>query len=100
MYKAPQDFVSRPPKENRLRPGTPLDQPLSLRRPHGAASRIDAPRDRASLWRPAFVRDVEKIMNVPAYNRLAGKTQVFSFRQNDDIYSAWIPRPVGRPGCT
>lgn len=42
-------------------------------------------RDEATLWRPAFVRDSEKIVHLPAYNRLAGKTQVFSLRQNDDI---------------
>ncbi len=42
-------------------------------------------RDKASIWRPAFVRDVEKIMNVPYYSRYADKTQVFSFRKNDDI---------------
>ena len=47
--------------------------------------RLDNPRDRATLWRPAFVRDVEKILHLPAYNRYAGKTQVFSFRRNDDI---------------
>ena len=47
--------------------------------------REDTERDRATLWRPAFVRDVEKIMHLPAYNRYAGKTQVFSFRQNDDL---------------
>lgn len=41
--------------------------------------------DRANLWRPAFVRDVEKIMHVPYYNRYSDKTQVFSFYQNDDI---------------
>lgn len=41
--------------------------------------------DRANLWRPAFVRDIEKIMHVPYYNRYADKTQVFSFRKNDDI---------------
>lgn len=41
--------------------------------------------DDASIWRPAFVRDVEKIMYTPAYNRYAGKTQVFSFRSNDDL---------------
>lgn len=45
----------------------------------------DLPNDRATLARPAFVRDVEKIVNVPAYNRYAGKTQVFSFVNNDDI---------------
>ncbi|MDO5402725.1 MAG: HD domain-containing protein [Eubacteriales bacterium] len=42
-------------------------------------------RDRANLWRPAFVRDIEKIMNVPYYNRYSDKTQVFSFFKNDDI---------------
>lgn len=47
--------------------------------------REDNPHDRASLTRPAFMRDVEKIVNVPAYNRYAGKTQVFSFVNNDDI---------------
>lgn len=47
--------------------------------------RIDLPNDRATLSRPAFMRDVEKIVNVPAYNRYAGKTQVFSFVENDDI---------------
>ncbi len=47
--------------------------------------REDLPNDRATLARPAFMRDVEKIVNVPAYNRYAGKTQVFSFVNNDDI---------------
>ena len=42
-------------------------------------------RDKANLWRPAFVRDIEKIMNVPYYNRYSDKTQVFSFFKNDDI---------------
>lgn len=41
--------------------------------------------DRASLWRPAFVRDIEKIIHLPYYNRYADKTQVFSFYNNDDI---------------
>ena len=41
--------------------------------------------DEASIWRPAYVRDVEKIIHTPAYNRYAGKTQVFSFRSNDDL---------------
>lgn len=42
-------------------------------------------RDRANLWRPDFIRDTEKIMNVPYYNRYSDKTQVFSFYKNDDI---------------
>lgn len=41
--------------------------------------------DVATLSRPAFMRDVEKIVNLPAYNRYAGKTQVFSLVENDDI---------------
>lgn len=41
--------------------------------------------DRASLWRPAFVRDCEKIMHIPYYNRYGDKTQVFSLYKNDDI---------------
>jgi dGTPase len=42
-------------------------------------------RDRDTILRPAFVRDVEKIIHMGAYNRLAGKTQVFSFRSDDDL---------------
>ena len=41
--------------------------------------------DKATLWRPAFVRDCEKIMHLPMYNRYADKTQVFSLYKNDDI---------------
>ncbi|WP_165056210.1 MULTISPECIES: deoxyguanosinetriphosphate triphosphohydrolase family protein [unclassified Adlercreutzia] len=47
--------------------------------------REDNPHDAATLARGAFTRDIEKILNVPAYNRYAGKTQVFSFVENDDI---------------
>lgn len=50
-----------------------------------AVRREERPTDRSSIWRPAFVRDVEKILHMPAYNRYAGKTQVFSFRSNDDL---------------
>ncbi len=41
--------------------------------------------DKATLIRPAFSRDTEKIVNIPAYNRYSDKTQVFSFVENDDI---------------
>ena len=50
-----------------------------------AAIRRDDERDQDSALRPAFVRDTEKILHIPAYNRLNGKTQVFSFRPNDDL---------------
>ena len=36
--------------------------------------RRDSIHDQASLLRPAFMRDVEKIMHTPAYNRLNGKS--------------------------
>ncbi|MDD6572205.1 MAG: HD domain-containing protein [Thermoflexaceae bacterium] len=41
--------------------------------------------DKPKLWRPAFVRDVEKILHNPFYNRYSDKTQVFSAYKNDDI---------------
>lgn len=47
--------------------------------------RIDNPHDFGSVWRTAFIRDIDKIMNCPYYNRYADKTQVFSFYKNDDI---------------
>lgn len=42
-------------------------------------------KDRASLWRPAYVHDIDKIMHCPYYNRYSDKTQVFSLIRNDDI---------------
>lgn len=68
------------------------------------ALRRDPERDRQSTLRPAYLRDVEKILNVPAYNRLAGKTQVFSFASNDDVTRrglhvqlvARVARDIGR----
>ena len=47
--------------------------------------RRDSSRDKASIWRTAFIRDIDKIMHCPYYNRYADKTQVFSFYKNDDI---------------
>ena len=49
------------------------------------AVRRDMNHDKANLWRPAFVRDCEKIMHIPQYSRYADKTQVFSLYKNDDI---------------
>lgn len=54
--------------------------------PHGSAiRRANTQRDADAPERPSFLRDSEKIIHLPAYNRLAGKTQVFSLRNNDDI---------------
>ena len=40
--------------------------------------------------RPNFFRDVDKIINCPAYTRYADKTQVFSFNNNDNISRRFI----------
>lgn len=47
--------------------------------------REDNPHDEGTVMRPAFARDIEKVLNLPAYNRYTDKTQVFSFVQNADI---------------
>ena len=39
----------------------------------------------ATVWRPPFVQDIDKIMHCPYYNRYTDKTQVFSLMKNDDI---------------
>lgn len=52
---------------------------------NGEAVRRDPDHDRPSLLRPPFVRDIDKILHCPYYNRYADKTQVFSFYKNDDI---------------
>lgn len=41
--------------------------------------------DCATIWRPAFVHDIDKIIHCPYYNRYSDKTQVFSLIKNDDI---------------
>ena len=47
--------------------------------------RLDTEKDKANIIRTAFIRDIDKIMHCPFYNRYADKTQVFSFYKNDDI---------------
>ena len=42
-------------------------------------------KDSATVWRTAFIRDIDKIMHCPYFNRYADKTQVFSLYKNDDI---------------
>ena len=49
------------------------------------ATRRNPDVDKESVWRTAYVRDVDKIMHSPFYNRYTDKTQVFSFFKNDDI---------------
>ncbi len=50
-----------------------------------SAIRRDMSHDSPSLWRSCYLRDVEKIMHSPYYNRYTDKTQVFAFYKNDDI---------------
>lgn len=49
------------------------------------ALRRDPTRDKSNLLRPAYIRDIDKILHLPPYNRYNDKTQVFSFVSNDDI---------------
>lgn len=41
--------------------------------------------DRASIWRTAFMRDIDKITYCPFFSRYSDKTQVFSLYKNDDL---------------
>ena len=43
------------------------------------ATRRNPDKDKANLIRTPFIRDIDKIMHCPYYNRYADKTQVFSF---------------------
>ena len=47
--------------------------------------RRDNNKDKANIIRTAFIRDIDKIIHCPYYNRYADKTQVISFYKNDDI---------------
>lgn len=67
----------RADRENNTRPNFAAHGSKALRR--------NPSDDRESAWRPAYVRDVDKIMHSPFYNRYTDKTQVFSFYKNDDI---------------
>ena len=49
------------------------------------AVRRNMEKDKNSVLRPSFGRDIEKILHLPLYNRYNDKTQVFSFYNNDDI---------------
>lgn len=73
------DYISiSPALLERIREEKPeLLQDDAIRRKSG--------KDSASPQRPAYVRDVEKILHSPYYNRYTDKTQVFSFYKDDDI---------------
>lgn len=61
--------------------------------------RIDRAADKGTLMRPAFMRDTEKILHLPAYTRYAGKTQVFSFRSNGRSVTPRFARAARLPHC-
>ncbi|MBQ8287677.1 MAG: HD domain-containing protein [Clostridia bacterium] len=57
-----------------------------MRFPDGSVvRRNDVAKDAATVWRPTFVHDIDKILHCPFYNRYTDKTQVFSLWKNDDI---------------
>jgi dGTPase len=51
----------------------------------GNAVRRNMERDKNTVLRPSYARDIDKILHLPLYNRYNDKTQVFSFYHNDDI---------------
>ena len=51
----------------------------------GAALRRESAQEKSGFWCNPFVRDVNKIMHSPYFNRYADKTQVFSLFKNDDM---------------
>ena len=63
-------------RENGSRPNLGFPDSKAVRR---------RPSDQASIWRPAFVKDIDKILHCPYYNRYCDKTQVFSLTRNDDV---------------
>ena len=71
------------------------------------ALRRNNERDKASAIRSAFIRDTDKIIHCPYFNRYADKTQVFSFYKNDDISHrilhvqlvSRIARTIGKALC-
>ena len=71
------------------------------------ALRRDNERDKANAIRTAFIRDTDKIIHCPYFNRYADKTQVFSFYKNDDITHrilhvqlvSRIARTIGKALC-
>ena len=71
------------------------------------ALRRNNERDKASAIRTAFIRDTDKIIHCPYFNRYTDKTQVFSFYKNDDISHrilhvqlvSRIARTIGKALC-
>ena len=72
--------------EERLRQDRALGTlPAVATRDGEARRRYDEEKDRGTVWRGAFLRDIDKILHCPFFNRYADKTQVFAFYRNDDL---------------
>lgn len=76
LSKEMQDRIREDRANHTVNPFACTDEDVIRRNPD---------KDKATIMRPAYVRDVEKIMNVPYYTRYGDKTQVFSLQKNDDI---------------
>ena len=59
--------------------------PFATRDEDAIYERPDVQDVDAALVRPAFTRDVDRILNNAFYNRCMDKTQVFPFYRNDDL---------------
>ena len=101
-YEKLSDAISEQIEEDRR--NDPLsafafNEENALRRENG--------RDKATAIRTAFIRDSDKILHCPYFNRYADKTQVFSFYKNDDITHrilhvqlvSRIARTIGKALC-
>ena len=65
-------------KKNGIYPSVSFDD-------NNVQRRRNLAKDNATVWRPTFVHDIDKILHCPYYNRYTDKTQVFSLYKNDDI---------------
>ncbi len=76
LDKAVEEQITYNQKHNILSPYRAKDED---------AVRRNKNRDKTSVLRPSYIRDREKILHLPLYNRYNDKTQVFSLYRNDDI---------------
>lgn len=79
MYKTLSEEVCRQITEDRAS-GAFYGTPDSA-----AVRAVNKPNDKATVFRPPFVRDIGKIINLPVYSRMQDKTQVLSLYRDDDI---------------
>lgn len=78
-YEALSEEISKKIAENQRNFG------FSYAAKDSEAIRRNMKKDGQNAIRTAYIRDIDKILHSPFYNRYADKTQVFSFYKNDDI---------------